>query len=158
MQICPLFLKTDYTMVIYGLRSTKPKKFETKKASTSCHVPPPTSAFTSSYSCVDDSHHHAPRVLYAYTCPLRMTSWMTSSSTTPVWPRLTWKSNLVRTAYKKKKKLNKKKRKRESFDQVELELWLWPKVKIFKKGLFHLVFRVHSDFEIRFFIWSLEIV
>ena len=29
---------------------------------------------------------------------------------------------------------------------------------MFKKGLFHSVFRVHSDFEICFFMWSLEIV
>ena len=55
-----------------------------------------------------------------------------------------------------KKILNKKKEEKEKvltkynfdFDQ---------KVKIFKNGLFHSVFRVHSDFEIRFFIWSSEI-
>ena len=100
-QICPLFLKIDYTMVFYGLRSTKPKKFETKKASTHYHAPPATSAFTSSYSHADNSHLYAPRPLYAYTCLLRMTSRMTSSSTTPVWPGPTWKSNPVQTACKK---------------------------------------------------------
>ena len=110
------------------------------------HAPPETSAFTSTDSRADVSHLHAPAsstCLHAHTCPLHMTS----SSITPVWPGPTWKSNPVRTACKKKKK---------SFDQVEL--WLYQKVKIFKNGLFHSVFWVHSDFEIRFFIWSSEIV
>ena len=84
-----------------------------------------------------------------------MTSLMTSSSTTPVWPGPTWEPNPVRTACKKKKR-KKKKRKRKSFDQVEL--WLWPKSQNFQKCLFHSFFRVHSNFEIRFFIWSSEIL
>ena len=65
-----------------------------------------------------------------YTCLLRMTSWMTSSSTTSVWPGLTWKPDPVRTACQKKN-LNKKKKK--SFDQIEL--WLWLKSQNFQKRL-----------------------
>ena len=55
---------------------------------------------------------HALDAPNADTCPLRMTSWMTSSSTTrfdkadPVWTGPTWKPEPVRTACKKKKKKN----------------------------------------------------
>ena len=49
-QICPLYLKTDYTMIFYGLRSTKPKNFKTKEAATHPLVPLATSAFIASDS------------------------------------------------------------------------------------------------------------
>ena len=49
-QICPLYLKTDYTMIFYGLRSTKPKNFKTKEAATHPHAPLATSAFIASDS------------------------------------------------------------------------------------------------------------
>ena len=63
---------------------------------------------------------------------------------------LTRIGNPVRTAWKKKIFLKKALTKRTfDFDQ---------KVKIFKKGLTHLVFSVHSNFGIRFIIRNLEIV
>ena len=55
-QICPLFLKTDYTMNFYGLRSTKPRNFKTKEASTRHHAPPATSVFIASDSCAATRH------------------------------------------------------------------------------------------------------
>ena len=55
-QICPLFLKTDYTMIFYGLRSTKPRNFKTKEASTHPHAPPATSMFIASDSRAATHH------------------------------------------------------------------------------------------------------
>ena len=55
-QICPLFLKTDYTMIFYGLRLTKPKNFKTKEAAMCPHAPPATSAFITSGSHAATRH------------------------------------------------------------------------------------------------------
>ena len=55
-QICPLFLKTDYTIIFYGLRSTKPRIFKTKEASTRHHAPLATSAFIASDSRASTRH------------------------------------------------------------------------------------------------------
>ena len=143
---------------------------------------------------------HALDAPSADTCPLRMTSWMTSPSTTRFNPDRP--GNLTRSEPPAKKKL-KKKGKRKCFDQVDP--WPWPKsqnfqngpvplnfsstfrfwdpflhsklrncanvqfpkvdfctnidqkVKIFKKDLSYLIFRVDSIFGVYFFIWESEI-
>ena len=95
-----------------ALNQQSPKKFETKKLPCA-----PTRHRSCWHHSLRLKHWHAPPLSRHAPCAytrctytralLRMTSWMTSSSTTPVWLGPTWKSDPVWTAVKKQK--NKKK-------------------------------------------------
>ena len=77
----------------------------------------------------------------------------------PVWlgrPRNLTRSEPPKIILKKQKQTNKKK-----WEKNALTKWTFnfdQKVKIYKRGLCHSVFRVHSNFGIRFFVQDLEIV
>ena len=134
----------DNTRRFYGLQSTRPKNFGTKNAATHLHAPSKKPAFTASIVHANKRHPyqikctHVPRASTRLSCMMSL-----MSSPDPVWPihlDLNW------IASKKKKK--KKPLTMVDFDQ---------KVKIFKTNLSHLVFRVHYNFGIRFFIQNSEI-
>ena len=149
----------DHTTRSSGPRSTKHQNFRPKNTTTRCHVPPEGTVIT---SVISRTHMRHARHFHHITCSYtphamrwhtRLMLWRHGWCHTPLG--LTWIDLETWPGPKRlQKKLNKKKKK--NFEQVEL--WLWSKSQNFQKGLFHSVFRVHSDFEARFFIWSSEIV
>ena len=148
-QICSKFQKIDRTRRLYGFRSTRYENFRPKKVTTR-----PTRHQKVWWSPVSfhvltraDYLSHVSMMPHVLTCALSMmmSLWFDPfAQVDPVWPV---HPDPIRTIWKKKKKgltkLN------FDFDQ---------KVKIPKMGLSHLVFRVHSNFGIRFFIRDLEIM
>ena len=101
-QICPRFLKTDYTMVFYGLWSTKPKNFTPKKLGTCLHAPPKDSAVRPSIPRADEDsqrshvpHVHSALWRHGWRHPL-LTRWSRFNPDQPVLTR-------IRTACQKKK-------------------------------------------------------
>ena len=166
MRTCSKFHKTDPTGVFSGLRSTRLENFRSRCTAMRLHAPPEDSAIISVFSLVVTcrrrplTRFHALDAPSADTCPMRMTSWMTSSPL-PGLTRLTQfdpnrPGNLTRSEPPQKKK--KKKRVKEKKNALtKWTLDLDQKVKIFKTDLSHSIFRVHSDFGSRFFIRSSEI-
>ena len=129
------FQKTDNTRRSTGPRSKKPKNCRPEQWATRHHVPLEGSKISASTNTLT----RAPQLH-----DIMMTSLTTFSLTRFLgpdpnrWPG----SNRLR---------------KKCFDQV-WPLTLTKKSKISKKGLSHSIFRVHSNFGIRFFVWDFEIV
>ena len=86
------------------------------------------------------THHVLTRAPQSYDAILHYTVWLVYQPDPELWPG-------------SKPPVQKKKKKALTMLNFDFD----QKVKIFKIGLSHSVFRIHSNFEIRFFIRSSEI-